>query len=330
MFKKPLLIAEIGGNHQGDFDKAKELVHMALDCDVDFVKLQTYFADTLVEKTFSPDRWAHFKRFELSIDQHITLAELITSQGKQYLTSIWDVDSYKHLAKYLTHVKIGSGDAVSYSFLKQAALTAKPIILSTGLCTFDEVRSSIAILRDINPIYNQREFLYVLQCTSMYPIPMGEANINVMDKYLNFNCCVGYSDHTLGNFALEVASLRGAEMLEFHFTDNKENMAFRDHQVSLNSKDIQDLNQFFEKVLEVGGSDNKVPTQSEIDNNHHMTFRRGTYLKHSLSSGAIIASDDLIEKRPINGGLPFLDLIGKIVNKDLAQGQFLLKRDICE
>ena len=82
MFKKPLLIEEIGGNHQGDFAKAKDLVNMALECDVEFIKLQTYFADTLVEKTMSPDRWEHFKKFELSIDQHIELAELITNQGE--------------------------------------------------------------------------------------------------------------------------------------------------------------------------------------------------------------------------------------------------------
>ena len=86
----------------------------------------------------------------------------------------------------------------------------------------------------------------------------------------------------------------------------------------------------FVKVLEVAGSENKAPTQSEIENNHLMTFRRGAYLKRRLSSGAIIVKDDLIEKRPINGGLAFLDLIGKTVNKDLAKGQFLLERDISE
>jgi sialic acid synthase SpsE len=297
---------------------------------VDFIKLQTYFADTLVEKTIAPDRWAHFKKFELSIDQHIELAELVTNQGKNYLTSIWDIDSYIHLEKYLTHVKIGSGDAVAYSFLEQAALIGKPIILSTGLCTFNEVSSSIAIIREINPVYKAPEFLYVLQCTSMYPIPMTEANLNVMSKYRNFNCRVGYSDHTLGKFALEVAALRGAEMLEFHFTDDKENMSFRDHQVSLVSEDIEELNTFFDSVYEICGSNEKKPTQSEHDNDHIQTFRRGTYLQRNLSSGSVISKDDLIEKRPLNNGLSYSELIGKKVNRDLNIGQFVLERDVYE
>ena len=248
MFKKPLLIAEIGGNHQGDFSKAKQLVNLALECEVDFIKLQTYFADTLVERNMSPDRWAHFKTFELSIEEHVELAEIITKNGKGYLTSIWDIDSYKHLSKYLTHVKIGSGDAVAYSFLEQAASIGKPIILSTGLCSFEEVSSSIKILRKLNPFYEAPDSLYVLQCTSMYPIPKKEANLNVMNEYRKFGCRVGYSDHTLGKFALEIASLRGAEMLEFHFTDDKENSTFRDHQVSLLNEDIKELNAFFEQV----------------------------------------------------------------------------------
>lgn len=330
MFKKPLLIAEIGGNHQGDFGKAKDLVSMALECDVDFIKLQTYFADTLVEKTIAPDRWAHFKKFELSIGQHVELAELVTKNGKNYLTSIWDIDSYSHLAKYLTHVKIGSGDAVAYSFLEQAASIGKPLILSTGLCTFNEVSSSIDTLREINPVYNQPDFLYVLQCTSMYPIPMGEANLNVMSEYRKFGCRVGYSDHTLGTFALEMAALRGAEILEFHFTDDKENLSFRDHQVSLVSEDIKELNVFFDKVYEVCGSSEKKPTRSEQDNNHIQTFRRGAYLKRNLRSGEVVQRDDIAEKRPVNDGLSYLELIGKKVNRDLNSGQFVKKRDVCE
>ena len=330
MFKKPLLIAEIGGNHEGDFGKAKDLVNMAIESEVDFIKLQTYFADTLVEKTIAPDRWTHFKKFELSIEQHIELAELITNQGKNYLSSIWDINSYTQLEKYLTHIKIGSGDSVSYSFLKQAALIGKPIILSTGLCTLNEVSLSVKTLREINPIYKKPEFIYILQCTSMYPIPMIEANLNVMNEYRKFNCRVGYSDHTLGKFALEVASLLGAEILEFHFTDDKEKKSFRDHQVSLVSEDVKELNIFFDNVIEVCGSSKKEPTKSEKDNNHIQTFRRGTYLQQNISSGSVISKDDLIEKRPLNEGLSYLELIGKKVNKDLRVGQFVLEEDINE
>ena len=110
MFKKPLLIAEIGGNQQGDFGKAKDLVSMALECDVDFIKLQTYFADTLVEKTIAPDRWAHFKKFELSKEQYIELAELCKANNVGFMASVWDLDYISWIDKYMPIYKIGSGD----------------------------------------------------------------------------------------------------------------------------------------------------------------------------------------------------------------------------
>ena len=106
--------------------------------------------------------------------------------------------------------------------------------------------------------------------------------------------------------------------------------SFRDHQVSLVSEDVKELNIFFDNVIEVCGSSKKEPTKSEKDNNHIQTFRRGTYLQQNISSGSVISKDDLIEKRPLNEGLSYLELIGKKVNKDLRVGQFVLEEDINE
>jgi len=320
MFKKPVLIAEIGGNHQGDFGKAIELVDMALECRVDMVKLQTYFADTLVEKSYSPERWSHFKKFELTIEQHVQLAERITKAGKQYLSSIWDAESYRHLEEYLKYVKIGSGDAVCQTFLERAAKTSKPIILSTGLCDLEEVSSSIDILRSTNSFYEKRENIYLLQCTAMYPIPLEESNLAIMSKYREFGCMVGYSDHTVGNFALEVASVMGADMLEFHFTDDKENETFRDHRVSLDAADVETLVDYLGDVTTVVGSNVKEPTSSEMENGHVASFRRGAYLNKNLVNGSVIKASDLIEKRPMNDGLTYSELIGKKLSKDLKKG----------
>ena len=88
-----------------------------------------------------------------------------------YLTSIWDEEAYHELEQFLTFVKIGSGDMNSYSFLKMAAHTKQPIILSTGLSTLTEVAASVDLLRSFDDLYKREDYLTLLQCTSMYPIP---------------------------------------------------------------------------------------------------------------------------------------------------------------
>ncbi|MDC0122153.1 N-acetylneuraminate synthase family protein [Planktomarina sp.] len=317
---RPYCIAEIGGNHEGDFAKALDLVKLALSTPVDAIKFQTYYADSLVEKAADPSRWKHFKRFELTMAQHEKIANIIVSAGKDYLTSIWDVDAYKVLNKYLKHVKIGSGDMDSYSFLKLAAKTKKPIILSTGLSTLEDVKKSVKLLREFDAIYFNRSMITILQCTSMYPINFNEANLDVMNTYQNLGTCVGYSDHTVGTRALKVATMLGAKMLEFHFSDDNTNGSFRDHLVSLEPEQVGDLYQFFSDVDTLRGSPVKEPTESEVETGHVRTFRRGTYATHDLAAGTVIGVEDISEKRPSNEGLRYEKLLGSKLKEDVKKG----------
>lgn len=324
----PYCIAEIGGNHEGNFDKALALINLAIDTPVDAIKFQTYFADTLVEKSVDPDRWQHFKKFELTLDQHEEIARIITSSGKDYLTSIWDMDAYSRLSQYLNYVKIGSGDMNSYSFLKLAAKTKKPIILSTGLSTLAEVENSIELLRKFDAIYRRKDMITILQCTSMYPIEFNEANLNVLKSLEKFGTNIGYSDHTVGSEALKVATVMGAEMLEFHFTDNNQNSTFRDHLVSLEQADVRLLYKFFQDFNDLQGSSIKTPTKSELQTGHLTSFRRGTYASRDLRVGEIISDEGISEKRPANQGLRFENLLGKKIRKDVKKGAAIFERDI--
>ena len=317
---RPYCIAEIGGNHEGDFAKALELVELAISTPVDAIKFQTYYADSLVEKKADQTRWEHFKRFELTMAQHEKIANIIVSAGKDYLTSIWDIDAYKVLNKYLKNVKIGSGDMDSYSFLKLAAATKKPIILSTGLSTFEEVKNSVNLLRKFDEIYFERSMLTVLQCTSMYPISFDEANLDVMKSYQTLGTCVGYSDHTVGTRALQVATMLGAEMLEFHFSDDNTNSSFRDHLVSLEPEQVCELYQFFSDVDILRGSSVKEPTGSEVETGHVRSFRRGTYAARDLAAGTVIGVMDISEKRPSNNGLGYQDLLGSKLTENIQKG----------
>ena len=126
----PLLIAEIGGNHEGDFAYAKKLTNLAIKSDVDIIKFQIYSGETLVNRLLSPDRFKHFRKFQLSKKQYIYLAEMCLANGIKYLSSVWDIEALKWLDKYLEIYKIGSGDLTAYSIIKEFAKRGKPIILS--------------------------------------------------------------------------------------------------------------------------------------------------------------------------------------------------------
>lgn len=318
--RSPLLIAEIGGNHEGDFAKARDLVDLAISSGADCVKLQVYAGDKLVSSRESPDRNSHFKKFELSLDQHLFLAEQVKSAGLVYSASIWDFESMEALDPYLDFYKIGSGDMTHYPMLEFCAKRAKPILLSTGLATFDEVSASVSHIRNVNELFLSPEYLCVLQCTSMYPISFAEANLAVMSEFKEkLDVSVGYSDHTIGIYALEIATAMGAQVLEFHFTDDPTRKEFRDHQVSLTSTGVRELKQKIEWIFELQGSCEKKPQSSEIANGHLESFRRGVYLNKEIKKGRTVTLEDLEFLRPAKGVdvRRYCDLIGAVALRDL-------------
>jgi len=322
----PLLIAEIGGNHEGNFDYAKKLAQLAIDTSVDYVKFQIYTGDTLVSKVESPDRNMHFKKFELTKENHIYLAEMVKEAGLLYTSSVWDVDAMGWLDKYITLYKIGSGDLTAYSVLKKTAQKGKPMIISTGLSTEDEVLKTIEYIQSINSDYKSKEMLAVLQCTSMYPINPEDANLNVMKRLKEItNLTIGYSDHTEGSKALYYATAMGAEVLEFHFTDSREGKQFRDHKVSLTPNEILVLIDEIKLIKQLQGSSIKTPVAIELDNGHHLSFRRAVYPSKDLVAGTILKEDDLTVLRPNHGidAREFDNLIGKKIKTDVVMHQKL-------
>ena len=280
----PLLIAEIGGNHEGNFSYAKKLTKLAIKSEVDVVKFQIYTGDTLVNKLQSPSRNEHFKKFQLSEEQHIYLAKMCKNSGVKYLSSIWDVKALNWIDKYLDFYKIGSGDLTCFPIIEKFAKRGKPIILSTGLSNINEVYQAIKFLIKKNPKYKLKKNLSILQCTSMYPTKDEEANLNVIKTLSKFkNITPGYSDHTSGSLALKTAYSLGAQVLEFHFTDTRKNKTFRDHKVSLTSKETLELIKDIKKIKKLLGSEVKQPTKEEIKSDHIKSFRRALYLNKDLS-----------------------------------------------
>lgn len=295
------LIAEIGGNHEGDIAYAKKLVKLAASSKAQIIKTQAYTGDSLVNPRYDPKRNTHFKRFELTLQQNLDLAELVKASGKKFSVSVWNIDWVEDFLPFVDYYKVGSGDMTNYPMLSKLASTSKPIILSTGISSFEEVKSAVQYLRSRNAAYNEEDNLVVLQCTSMYPIGWEDANLGVMQAYREeFRTTIGYSDHTIGNEALCYAKTLGADFLEFHFTDDK-SREFRDHHISLTHEEVNALHDKLESIDQLIGDGIKRPMSIELENNHHYSFRRGLYASTDLYPGRVVVESDLEALRPCEG-----------------------------
>tara|TARA_B100000886_G_scaffold290643_1_gene215990 strand:- start:1672 stop:2688 length:1017 start_codon:yes stop_codon:yes gene_type:complete len=296
------LIAEIGGNHQGSFQKAKEICELAIESGSDCVKFQLYTAENLVNEKINSNRYKHFQKFELKKDEHIYLANLCIDSGLDYTASVWDLNMFEWIEPFLKFIKVGSGDLTSHNFLREFASTGKPIIISTGLSFMKEVENTINFLRDCNPVYKNYGMLSVMQCTSMYPIKDSDANLSIIKEFSKFeNIIPGYSDHTIGIEALVYSLSFGAKILEFHFSDDKKNKTFRDHQVSLEIDDVKELSKKCKQIIKMIGDNEKVPLQIEIDNDHRFSFRRAIYPNKDIEKGVVISKSDIHCLRPNKG-----------------------------
>ena len=315
----PLLIAEIGGNHEGDFAYAERLTDLAIESGADVIKFQLYQGKTLVSPVEAPDRYTHFQRFELNQAQHIALAKRCQAAGRQYLASVWDLAMLEWIDPFLPFYKIGSGDLTAYPLLKAFAQRGKPIVLSTGLASLDDVQNAIAYIQSINASYQNPNQLAILQCTSMYPNADVDVNLAVMDTlHAATGLAVGYSDHSIGDFALLIAAARGAQVLEFHFTDDRSGKTFRDHAISLTAAEVRALCERLNQMRTLMGSAQKIPLLAEISSGHVQSFRRAVYCKVDLKAGDILQAEHLCVLRPNHGidARQFDDAIGKLVTHD--------------
>ena len=320
----PLLIAEIGGNHEGNFEYAKKLTEYAISTDVDYVKFQLYSGDTLVNPLENPDRNKHFKKFELTKEQHITLAKMVRNAGIGYMASVWDEAMMKWIDPYMSIYKVGSGDMTAYPIIKAIAKYNKPMIISTGLSKEQEVLDLVNFVQSLNNIYQSPENFAILQCTSMYPIKDSDSNLSVIPRLKELTkLTVGYSDHTEGTKALEIAYAMGADILEFHFTDTKKGKTFRDHLVSLTPESVNKLIENIKQINVLKGSPEKKPLPIEIENGHHISFRRAVYPAMDIPAGTIIKEKHLTTLRPNHGisSKDFFTLIGKTTKINLKKLQ---------
>ena len=321
-FEKPFIIAEIGGNHEGSFEYAKKLLIDAAEAGADAVKFQTYYPDKIVSKVENEERYKHFAKFVLPIEKYIELASIAKQNNVLFMSSIWDVDSLKELDPYISIHKIGSGDLTNYLLIEEILNTGKPLIFSVAMAEMKEISETVNFIKRLKPEYIIENKLAILQCVAMYGKPKDEyANLNVINALKNEfpNIVIGYSDHTEGNYAANIAVSLGAKILEVHFTDDK-TREFRDHQISVTKNELINLKLNIIKTLSLLGDGVKKPVEKIETKKRIWEFRRACYLKHNCKKGDLITASNLITLRPCEGidARDYKKLIGKrlTVNKN--------------
>jgi len=327
-FDAPFIIAEIGGNHEGSLNYAKDLLIQAAEGGADAVKFQTYFPDKIVSKVEDPNRHKHFSRFSLPIDDYFELADLAKEHNVIFMSSIWDSESFTALDSLISIHKIGSGDLTNFPLIKEIISTGKPLIISTAMSSMKEVEDTVRFIEKTQPRYSDSNKLGILQCVAMYGEPKDYyANLNIISTFLEKfpNHTIGYSDHTVGNFAANVAVTLGAKILEVHFTDDK-SREFRDHHISITKEELIELKKNILTIQALRGVIEKKPVKEIETSERIFEFRRSCYLNMTVSPGDLITEENLTTLRPNKGidSRDYFKLLGKklTVNKKAFEAIF--------
>jgi len=326
------IIAEIGGNFT-TFEQAKRLIDAAYDCEVDAVKLQTYKADTIssklamfdMENTGVASQHDLFKKYEVNEDLHKSVFEYAESKGLDWFSTPsheTDVDLLEKCG--VGAHKIGSDDAVNIPYLKYVAQTGKPIILSTGMCTLEEVKESVdAILTEGN------DKLILLHAITSYPTHPENVNLRAMQTLINNfpHLDVGYSDHTLSPVACLCAVAMGAKVIERHFTYDKESDG-PDHMLSADPQEMKWLVDAVRTFEIMRGTGIKRPADSEKITRHNN--RKSLVIERAVKVGDSLSASNISIKRPGYGISPknYEQVIGRKVKTDLPDDAVLTWNDL--
>ena len=333
---KTYIIAEAGVNHNGDRTTALKMADAAKKCGCDCIKFQTFCTEELVTKdarkaeyqvvnTKNDDsQFQMLKKLEFSFEDFEVIKQYCDKIGIEFMSTPFDCLSVDLLEKIgVKTYKMSSGDITNKPLLQYVAKKGKPMILSTGMCTMDEVREAVGWIEECN---NKK--ITLLHCTSNYPTPYDEVNMNAMTALdREFPYTVGYSDHTKGIVIPVMAVAMGAAVIEKHFTLDK-NMDGPDHKASLDISELSDLVDAVRAVEAARGSGIKEPMTGEISTK--TAARKSIVIKHALPKGTVLQLEDLTIKRPGNGIQPkYLELLaGKVLVRDLAEDTLISWEDV--
>ncbi len=326
--RHPLLIAEIGNNHEGSFALARQLVERAAECGVGAVKFQTFRTDQYVSRKDTA-RYRRLKSFELTLEQFRQLADIAHAAGLLFISTPFDMESARGLESIVDAYKIASGDNDFYPLIREVALTEKPLLISTGLCDSDQVSNVAKFVRTVWAEAGGRSDLALLHCVSAYPVPPEEANLLAIPMLRELAACeIGYSDHTIGPMASLAAVAVGATIVEKHFTLDKHYSDFRDHQLSADPEEMAFIAKHILQVAALRGTATKAVQPSEAES--IKLVRRSIVAARRMNRGEIIGWGDLTWIRPRDGLPPGNEhlLEGKRLVRAIDCGEPILPEDV--
>ncbi|MBK7666185.1 MAG: pseudaminic acid synthase [Sphingobacteriaceae bacterium] len=331
---KPFVIAEMSGNHNQSLDRALELVDAAAEAGAHALKLQTYTADTITMKgaftiTDENSLWKGkelhdlYKMAYTPWEWHEAIFNRAKENGMLAFSSPFDETSVDFLETLNVPVyKIASFENTHHPLLKKVAKTGKPVIVSTGVSTLEDIQDSVKVLRD-----NGCENLILLKCTSTYPATPENTNLNTIPEMKKiFGCTIGLSDHTMGIGASVAAIALGARVIEKHFTLRRADGGV-DSAFSLEPEELKSLVVETERAfLSLG----KVFIGIQEAEKKSLQFKRSIYVAEDIKAGEVISEENIRVIRPALGLAPkyYDSIIGKSVKKDLKKGTPLSMDDL--
>lgn len=328
------VIAEIGNNHNGSFDRAIELIDLALDAGADSVKFQMRHLDQVYrQRTLRKDGEDLgteyvidlLRRFELTVDEHRQLAEYCRTKGALYLCTPWDALSVDVLESFgVPAYKVASADLTNLPLLDHLAQTGRPLILSTGMSTPEEVKATVAFLGKRNAQFA------LLHCNSTYPAPLHDINLKWIEQLRKIHPLVGYSGHERGiNVSLAAVAL-GATIIERHFTLDR-GMEGPDHAASLTHSELKRLIEGIREIEKsLGDGLTRTLSQGEMINRENLG--KSLVAATVLAKGTRLTAAHIKVRSPGQGLSPqrYEELLGKTLQHDMEEETFFFPSDLTE
>lgn len=338
------IIAEAGVNHDGDHERAIQLVEVAAQSGADAVKFQTFSADKLTRKgaekaeyqkkmTGDGDQHAMLAKLEMSDELHHALVKRSAELGIEFMSTAFDADALDFLVSVgIRRIKVPSGEITNLPFLAHMASKNLPIIVSTGMADMAEVKGAVDAIRAernrlgfTEPL---EDVVTILHCTSNYPAAASDVNLRAMLSMADeIGLPVGYSDHTLGIAISTAAVAMGATVIEKHFTLDK-TLPGPDHAASLEPHELNALVRSIRDVEAARGDGIKAPTASELP--VRALVRRSVTTVRDIAAGAALTADDVALLRPGTGIPPaeFQSVLGKRTRQAIPAGQTIQWTDL--
>ena len=317
----PYIIAEIGINHDGDFDKAIRLIEAAAAAGADAVKFQTYQTPKLVSS--GSEYFELLRSFELTAKQYETLFKHAQDHKIDAFSACFDEASAAMWNDFDTPAfKIASGDITHHRLLQILASYNKPLILSTGASSIQDISEALDCMQRVNPNVQ----VALLHCVSKYPTPPSEANLECMKTLGAFGRVVGFSDHTEGLTVPLAAVARGVLLIEKHFTLNKADDG-PDHKLSADPAEMAELVRLSKIIVSSIGTGKKELVECEAT---QTAIRRSIILTKPIAAGQIIKEDMVETTRPALGvsSAKYADIVGKQARHDFESGFYIQPSDV--